>query len=174
MTDFRDMTVLELRELLWDNSIVHSRWMLTYIKKAEAISLLKEGEELTDEFTKILRERQARHMSNALAARKNRASQFGTSGLSHEERVKVIIEAKKPLKFLEVRTYDDGFTSATGSRRGKHAIVLVSESGEEVVMTKGEARIASTLGVSIPFSAFSSAKSSKPLGKKTIKDVFGE
>lgn len=174
MTDYRDMTVLELRELLWDDSIVPSRWMLTYIRKAEAVSLLKEGEELTEDFTSVLRERQEKHMKNALLARKDRAQQFGVSNLTHEERVKVVIDAQAPLKFLEVRTYDDGFTSATGSRRGKHAIIMTNATGEEIVLTKGEARIASTLGVSIPFSAFSSAKSTKGLGKKTVKDVFGE
>lgn len=171
--DYREATVLELRELLWDRSLVSSRWMLTYIVKAEAVSLLKDGEEVSKEYTEILRERQSKHMKNALTARKNRAQQFGVNTLTHEERVKVIIDLHGELKFLEARTYEDGFTSATGSRRGKYAIALTSPSGEEVIFTKGEARIASSLGVSIPFSAFSNAKSNTTSGK-TIKDVFGE
>src|SRR5688572_366311 len=162
--DYRDSTVLELRELLWDRSIVPSRWMLTYIRKAEAVSLLESGEEVTEDFVTMLRARQDKHMKNALSARKHRAQQFGVSSLTHEERVKVIIEQHGELKFLESRTYDEGFTSATGSKRGKHAIAFLNPKGEEVILTKGEARIASSLGVSVPFSAFSNAKSGAKTG----------
>lgn len=171
---YRDCTVLELRELLWDRSIVSSRWMLTYIRKGEAISLLESGEEVTDEFVALLRERQEKHMKKALSARKDRAKQFGVSSLTHEERVKVVIDTHGELRFLESRSYDEGFTSATGSKRGKHAIVFLNPQDQEVVLTKGEARIASSMGVQVPFSAFSNAKPYKKNGKKTLKDVFGE
>jgi len=170
---YRDATVLELRELLWDRSLVPSRWLLTYIRKSEAVDLLEKGEEVSEEFVSALRARQNKHMKGALSARKDRAKQFGISSLTHEERVKLIIEKYGDLKFLESRSYPDGFVSATGSRRGKHAIAFMGPDDEEVVLTKGEARIASSLGVQVPFSAFSNSKAGKSTGK-TLKDVFGE
>lgn len=177
MEDYRDKTVLELRELLADRGLVPSRWMLTYIRKAEAVEILTSNASIDESFTKELRDRQGAHMNKALAARKKRDETFGVKHLTHEERVKRVVRLLGPLKFVDVRVYEDGFESATGSRRGKHAIIFQGRDDIEVILTKGEAKLAAALGVDVPFSAFSFSKNATKSGKdgmKTLRDIFGE
>lgn len=172
--DYSSKKVLELRELLWAKGLVESRWMLTYIRKTEALHYLESNIELDSDYVDELRERQQRHMSKALAARKNRALKFGTTKLTLEERVKQVVSDNPSLEFLETRQYDDGYVSSTGSRRGKHAIVFLGNSGQEILLTKGEGRMALAYGVTIPFSAFLTPKAGdRPSDLKGLDDVFG-
>ncbi|MCW4026126.1 MAG: hypothetical protein NWE76_01415 [Candidatus Bathyarchaeota archaeon] len=160
--------------MLWDRKLVSSRWMLTYIRKAEAVELLEAEQLISDDFVSELRQRQATHMEKAIAARKSRAERFGVSSLTHQERVEILVKENSPLEYVGTKTFEDGFESATGSRRGKYAVILKNADGEELLFTKGEAKIASAAGVSIPFSAFSPSRGNTVFGSgKTIKDVFG-
>ena len=172
--DYSSKKVLELRELLWAKGLVKSRWMLTYIRKDEAIRYFESSEVLDSYYVEELRERQKKHMSKALAARKNRALKFGATKLTPEESVKQVVVDNPNLEFLETRQYDEGFVSSTGSRRGKHAIVFLGTGGQEILMTKGEGRMALAFGVTIPFSAFLAPKPNEAGGDfKGLDDVFG-
>lgn len=175
MDEYQNLTVLKLRELLWEKELVPSRWMLTYIKKDEALLLLRRDKSVPTKFIDILRERQRQHLSKAMTAQKDRADQFGITLLTTEERVRRIVAANPNLKYVERRHCPDGFTSSVLSRRGKLALVFVSEEGEEFLFTKGEAQQGQPFGLSVPSDAFKLEKKIPDAANKsgkTPKDIF--
>jgi len=163
-------TVVRLRELLIERGLVSSKWMVYYIKKHEALKILEVEKPVNSRMVEVLRERQGRHMSKAVASRKRREMMFGIAELTRDEMVQRLVVEHPGLKFSEVKTFSDGFESATGYRRGKQAIVFVDDSGDQVMLTKSEAKMAESHGIRIPSLAYTS--SAPDARTKTFKDIF--
>lgn len=181
--DYSNMTVKQLRVALIQKGLVPPSqtegrlpWVVYYLKKAEMVKMLNNGSEMSDQLVAYLRKRQEQHMTKARQARKDRAKQFGITSLTAEEKVQSVMSRHPGMAYVCVRPYPDGFESATGSTRGKHAIVFKDASEGEVLLTKQEARLITRFGVRVPATALRQQKPLKSLPAarpKTLRDVTG-
>lgn len=171
-------TLKELKELLWEHGLVPKRWMLNYIKKAEALYLsnnLDTFKELPDSYLKVIKERCSKHRKKVYKSRKNRDKDFSTS-LTKEEKFKLILNTAESLIFSEVIEVPEGFTSFFGSTRGKLAFVFKDVSGTEYMFTRSEVEKFSKSGLYVPrgILSVSRTKTSKPAkSANRLKDIFG-
>ena len=182
---YTSYTVRELREMLWEAEAVPRRWMLSYIKKQEAVDLMSaldttsetETIVLPDDYQQALKARQDSHVKKAQRAKKNREEQFGVSATTHRERLRIIHESAAPLLYTGKAFFEDGFTSAAGSVRGKMALKFQTDQEDDVYLfTRAEAQILQEWGVEVPSGALHYSKDKATithrLGGKTLKDVF--
>jgi hypothetical protein len=172
---YEQHTVRQLRELIWDKGLLPKRWMLNYVRKNEAIELLRRyenSEEVPEVYMKLIKQRSSEHRKKVYRSRKNRQAKFGAT-LSREERFKVVSNTAPSLKFKERREYDDNFTSYLGSTRAKTAFVFVDESDSEYLFTKGEVQKLASMGLYVPRGTLSS-EPAPTKSRKRLKDLFGD
>lgn len=162
-------TVRELREMLFEHGLVSDRWMLNYIKKHEARTILEKEKKVNSRMVVVLRERQRKHLDGAAAARKRRADMFGIEDLTRPEMVAKLVSENPDLKFLGLRRFDEPFVSATGFKRGKIARVFVNDAGTEMLFTKAEAEMLEEHGIKVPSKAYDTSSEAP----KTMRDMFG-
>jgi hypothetical protein len=173
--DYSQMTVKQLRKLIVERELGEP-WMGYYLKKRELVRLLEVNKQVSEVIVTHLRTRQAEHMTKARQARKDRAKQFGITSLTAEEKVQSVLSRHPGMAYVRVLPCPEGFESATGSTRGKHAIVFADGHGVEVLLTKQEARLITRLGVRVPATALrqqKSIKSATAVRPKTLRDVTG-
>lgn len=184
MTHYSLLSLSSLRETLWKEGVIPTRWMLSYIKKDEALKILTKLEQLRntpeykgrtmglpEKYLEELRQRQKEHLDKAKKAKLDRQSRFGVSKLTTEECLREIVRLTATLDFVERRSFDKTFTSAGGTTRGKVAIVFRDETGKEYLFTRSETAKLADLGVEVPREALGHGKP-KPAGVKSLGDLF--
>lgn len=175
--DYDSYTVRELREKVFESGLIEKRWMLTYIRKKEAITLLSlytSADEVPENYMKIIRERNSKHRKKVYMGRKRRQEKFGAP-LSREERFKLAANEAESLKYKERKVLEDGFTSFLGSTRAKIAFVFVDGSGKEYLFTRSEVQKLKTMGLSVPrgvLTTSSQPKTEAAKKSKKLKDLF--
>ena len=181
--NYEQFTVRQLRELVWDNKLIAKRWMLNYVKKREAITLLikyKTQDEVPDQYLARIRQRNSDHRKKVYKSKKDRQAKFGAP-LTREERVKLVMNTADSLIFKEKVEHADGFTSYLGSTRGKIAFVFNDSAGTEYSFTKSEVQKMSSLGLYVPRGVMTNHKPKSPqttsapqTRSKKLKDLFNE
>ncbi len=178
-TDYDRYTVRQLRELVWDKGLVGKRWMLNYIRKREAITLLVKfdsADEVPEAYITTIKRRNSEHRKKVYQSRKDRQAKFGAP-LTRDERVKRVMNTADTLIYKERVEHAEGFTSYLGSTRGKIAFVFQDSSGDEYSFTKAEVQKMAALGLYVPRGVLSgsqpkAAAATKP--SKRLKDLFSE
>jgi len=171
-------TLVELRAMLWDRGLLPKKWMLNYVKKAEAIHLLKNVsslEELPPNYVKIIKERCSQHRKKVYRSKKNRQSGFGTP-LTRDERLRLVMNTADSLTFVEVKEFEDGFTSYLGSKRGKVAFIFKDAADSPYQFTRSEVEKLSGMGLYLPRGVLTTSRNKvqKPAkSANTLKDLFG-
>lgn len=171
-------TLTELKELLWTRGVIPKRWMLNYIKKAEAVYLadnVKEGDGLPDAYLTVIKERCSKHKKKVYRSRKNRQQSF-SSDLTKDEKLKLVVNTANSLVFSEVVEVEEGFTSYLGSSRGKIAFIFHDAANSEYKFTRTEVEKLVKLGLYIPRGVLSTSRTKiqKPAASsKRLKDIFG-
>lgn len=173
-------TVRHLRELVWDRGLVAKRWMLNYIRKKEAITLLvtyNSEAEVPVEYKELIKKRSADHRKKVYQSRKDRQAKFGAP-LTRDERLKLIMNNAESLTFKDKVEHDDGFTSYLGSTRGKIAFVFNDANGVEYLFTKSEVQKLSALGLYVPRGVMNATKTTPTTAKterrKRLKDLYND
>lgn len=177
-TDYEHHTVRQLRELVWSRGLIEKRWMLNYVKKGEAISLLvkyESAENVPVEYLDTIKRRNSVHRKKVYQSRKDRQARFGAP-LTREERVKYVMNTADKLTFKERIEHSEGFTSYLGSTRGKIAFVFCDASGVEYQFTKSEVQKMSSMGLYVPRGVLTGSKTTAtpPKPSKRLKDIFNE
>lgn len=175
--DYDTYTVRELRELIWKRGLMPKRWMLNYVKKKEAVTILSSFNtvnEVPEKYLETIKKRNSVHRKKVYRSRKSRQDKFGTA-LTREERLKYIVNTAERLVFKEKRDLADGFTSYLGSTRGKIAFVFEDANNAEYLFTKSEVQSLSSMGLYIPRGIMNAGPTPhKETTKKRLKDIFGE
>ena len=181
--NYEQFTVRQLRELVWDKGLLSKRWMLNYVKKREAITLLVKytaPEEVPEQYLERIRKRNADHRKKVYQSKKDRQAKFGAP-LTREERVRLVMNTADSLIFKEKVEHPDGFTSYLGSTRGKFAFVFNDSAGTEYSFTKSEVQKMSSLGLYVPRGVMTNAAtrptqqtSNTKTRSKKLKDLFNE
>lgn len=175
---FEHLTLVQLREELWARGLIPKRWMLNYVRKAEAIHLLNNissKDELPASYVKTIKGRSSVHRKKVYQSRKKRKAGFGAS-LTKEERLKKVANMADALIFVEVEHNEEPFTSYFGSTKAKLAFVFRDSSGTTYKFTRTEVEKLSALGLYVPRGVMSNSRTKvdKPAkATKTLKDIFG-
>lgn len=178
-TEYDQYTVRQLRELVWNKGLVKKRWMLNYIRKGEAKTLLvkyNSVEEVPEAYITTIKKRSSDHRKKVYQSRKDRQARFGAP-LTRDERVKRVMNTAETLVYKERVEHPEGFTSYLGSTRGKIAFVFVDDTGDEYSFTKAEVQKMAQLGLYVPRGVLTNtqAKPAKPAKpSKRLKDLFSE
>lgn len=174
--EYEKYTVRQLREMVWLKGLLPKRWMLNYVKKAEAISMLvsfQHPHEIPVQYLETIKKRNSEHRKKVYRSRKSRQEKFGAA-LTREERLKFVINAADTLLFKEHHEIEDGFTSFLGSTRAKHAFIFVDSSDNKYMFTKAEVQKLSSMGLYIPHGILSVPSTAKSSNKKTLRDIFSD
>lgn len=175
---YEHLTLVQLREELWTRGLIPKRWMLNYVRKAEALHLLQNiqsQDELPKSYVKTIKDRSSAHRKKVYQSRKKRKAGFATS-LTKEERLKKVANIADTLSFVEVEHNDEPFTSYFGSTKAKLAFVFKSTDGEKYRFTRTEVERLIALGLYVPRGVMSNSRTKvdKPAkSNKTLKDIFG-
>lgn len=175
-TDYEQYNVRQLRELVWSRGLLEKRWMLNYVRKREAITLLVKfdsAEQVPVAYVDTIRQRSSIHRKKVYQSRKDRQARFGAP-LTREERVKYVMNTADKLTFKERVEHPEGFTSYLGSTRGKIAFVFCDASGTEYEFTKSEVQKMSAMGLYVPRGVLSGSKTTAEPVKpsRRLKDLF--
>ena len=173
--NYKDQTLPELRELIWERGLVDQRWKLNYIRKNEAVSLLERyatSAEVPDTYIKVLEERRVRHRTSVRRSRKNRKLAFGVKLTKDELRRRAQNKAPQ-LKYKGKRVIEEGFVSYMGSTRAKMAVVFEDDVGTEILLTTTEAQKLVAYGLKAPKQAFTNY-ANKKRHRTTLNDVFNQ
>jgi len=168
----------ELRQRLWDSGVVPKKWMLNYIKRAEAIYLLDNitpPNIMPDNYTKIIKERCSKHRKKMYRSKKNRQAGFAAP-LTREERLRHVMNTAEALTFVEINEHKEGFVSYLGSRRGKVAFTFKDSSDATYLFTRAEVEKLASMGLYVPRGVITSARNKiqKPAkSTNTLKNIFG-
>jgi hypothetical protein len=171
-------TLVVLREKLWDSGAVPKKWMLTYIRKSEAVYLLNHlsvQPTLPDNYVKTIKERCSQHRKKMYRSKKDRENGFGTP-LTREERLRLVMNTADALIFVEVKEFADGFTSYLGSKKGRTSFTFNDSSGAVYMFTRSEVEKLSSMGLYIPRGVLTASRNKvqRPAkSAKTLKDIFG-
>jgi hypothetical protein len=93
-----------------------------------------------------------------MSTMRDRQARYGITDLTVEERTRIELKDRSQIKYVGVQTFPEGFSSLTGLRGSKHAIVLRDENGEELLLTRREAREAIHHGIKIPRTSLTTEK----------------
>lgn len=175
---YKKMTLYELKEILWVRGVIPKKWMLNYIKKAEAVYLatnVHSSEEMPDAYIKVIKERCSKHRKKVYRSRKNRQNTFATE-LTKEEKLKRVINNADALIFIETLDQPEGFTSYLGSSRGKLAFVFKDTNDNKYMFTRTEVEKLAKAGLYIPRGVLSTSRTkvqAPPKASNRLKDIFG-
>lgn len=177
MPNYEKYTVRELRELIWSQNLIPKRWMLNYVKKAEAVAILTQFqsyEDIPNQYIETIKKRSSLHRKKVYNSRKYRQAKFGAE-LTKDERLRLVINSADKLLFKEKRELSEGFTSYLGSSRGKTAFVFNDIQGAEYLFTKSEVQKLASMGLYVPRGAMNSSPANikQPSGRK-LRDIFSD
>jgi len=174
---YEHLTLVQLREELWDRELIPKRWMLNYVRKAEAIHLLNNissKAELPSSYVSTIKDRSSAHRKKVYQSRKKRKAGFAAS-LTKEERLKKVANTADTFTFVEVEHNEEPFTSYFGSTKAKIAFVFKDKTGTIYRFTRTEVDRLSALGLYVPRGVMSNSRTKvdKPAkSTKTLKDIF--
>jgi len=174
--NYEKMTLVDLRQLLWDKELLPKKWMLNYVKKAEAIHLLENLQttnSIPDSYIKTIKERCSVHRKKVYRSKKKRQS--GAPELTREERLKLVLNTADSLVFVSIEE-TDGFVSYLGSKKGKVAFVFKDSKDTSYLFTRSEVEKLSNMGLYVPRGVLSSSRTKVQKPAKTtntLKDIFG-
>ena len=180
--NYSDYNVRQLRETVWDRGLLPKKWMLNYVKKDEALTLLAQEqllngnlqEEVIPEYTEEIKVRVSEHRAKSYRAKKDRKEIFGIQSATREERLKSVLNKIGTLEFREKQRYEENFTSSLGSTRGNIAFIFTDPFGDVYQFTKNEVQLLLENGLELPrgiLTSFAPNNSKASIGPK-LKDIF--
>lgn len=158
-------------------------WMTTYMNKQGLVQVLKFAEnipegkkvELPAEYVAKLTARKEQSKERVKTAKKNRAENFGSAGLTQREILAKIVRQVPDLVYVGKRCFDEPFESPAGNRAAKTASVFKDGQGNEYLFTVTECAVMKDkLGVKVPPEAMRRAtgKAAQRSGAHTLRDLW--